>query len=37
MKMKQTNIIGDTCKDRRIDYGLIDKINRQYEREGRMR
>jgi len=26
--MNQTNIIGDTCKDRRIDYDLIDKINR---------
>jgi len=29
--MNQTNIIGDTSKDRRIDYDLIDKINRQYE------
>ena len=35
LKMQQTNIIGDTCKNRRIDYGLIDKINKQYEREGR--
>ena len=33
--MQQTNIIGDTCKDRRIDYSLIDRINKQYEREGR--
>ncbi len=33
--MKKTNIIGDTCKDRRIDYGLIDRINQQYEREAR--
>ena len=33
MKMQQTNIIRDNCKDRRIDYNLIDKINRQYERE----
>ena len=31
--MQQTNIIRDNCKDRRIDYNLIDKINRQYERE----
>ena len=31
--MQQTNIIGDTCKDRRIDYELIDRINRQYEKE----
>ena len=33
--MQQTNIIGDTWKDRGMDYGLIDKINRQYERKGR--
>jgi len=35
MKMKQTNIIGDTYKDRSIDYDLIDSINRQFERKGR--
>ncbi len=34
--MQPTNIIGDTCKDRRIDYGLIDRINRQYEIKARM-
>ena len=33
--MQQTNMIGDPCKERRIDYDLIDKINKQYEREGR--
>ncbi len=33
--MSQTNIIGDTCKDRRIDYSLIDKINKQYETKAR--
>jgi len=31
MKINQTNIIGDTCKDRRIDYALIKRINDQYE------
>ena len=36
MKMQQTNMIGDTWKDRRIDYGLIDRINKQYEREGKI-
>ena len=36
MKMQQTNIIGDTWKDRRIDYGLIDRINKQYEREAKI-
>ncbi len=35
MKMKQTNIIGDTYKERSIDYGLIDRINKQYETEAR--
>ncbi len=34
-KMQDTNIIGDDAKDRSIDYGLIDRINKQYEREGR--
>jgi len=29
--MQSTNIIGDTCKDRRIDYALIKRINDQYE------
>jgi len=33
--MSQTNIIGDTCKDRRIDYALIKRINDQYEKEAR--
>ncbi len=33
--MNQANIIGDTCKDRRIDYNLIDRINRQYERKAK--
>ena len=33
--MQQINMIGDTCKDRRIDYDLIDKINQQYEPGGR--
>ena len=33
MKMQDTNIIGDTAKDRRIDYGLIATINKKYENE----
>jgi len=33
--MNKMDVIGDTCKDRRIDYGLIDRINRQYEKEGK--
>ena len=34
--MQQTNIIGDTWKDRSIDYNLIDRINKQYEREAKI-
>ncbi|MCK5025642.1 MAG: hypothetical protein KAS15_03575, partial [Nanoarchaeota archaeon] len=30
--MNKMDVIGDTCKDRGMDYGLIDIINRQYER-----
>jgi len=33
--MNKMDVIGDPCKDRRIDYDLIDEINRQYEREAR--
>ena len=37
MSMEQINMIGDTCKDRSIDYGLIDRINEQYELEAKKR
>ncbi len=33
--MSKMDVIGDTCKDRRIDYSLIDKINKQYETKAR--
>ena len=33
--MSTMDVVGDTCRVRRIDYELIDKINKQYEREGR--
>jgi len=33
--MQHTNIIGDTYKDRSIDYDLINRINKQYETGGR--
>lgn len=35
--MPDTNIIGDTCKDRRIDYKLIDKLNKECEAKTRKR
>ena len=33
--MNKMDVIGDTWKDRGMDYGLIDRINEQFEREGR--
>ena len=33
--MNQINIIGDTAKERRIDYDLIDRLNKQYEAKAR--
>ena len=33
--MENTNIIGDSAKERRIDYGLIDKLNKEYETKAR--
>ena len=35
MKMNQTNIIGDAAKKRRIDYDLIDRLNKECEVKAR--
>ena len=35
MKMNQTNMIGDSAKERRIDYDLIDKLNKEAEAKAR--
>ena len=34
-KMEHTNIIGDTAKNRRIDYDLIDRLNKECEAKAR--
>ena len=34
-KMQDTNMIGDTAKERRIDYGLIDRLNKECEAKAR--